>query len=66
MSGGGGKYQRRRTIERWEQMTPDERERFRQGLHGRAHCAVGFDTECVTLECGNPVNALVLGGFFLA
>lgn len=35
MSGGGGKYQRRRTIERWEQMTPEERDRFRQGLHGR-------------------------------
>jgi hypothetical protein len=34
MSGGGGRYQRRRTIERWEQMKPEERERFRQGLHG--------------------------------
>lgn len=34
-SGGRGKYQRRRTIERWEGMTPEEREKFREGLHGR-------------------------------
>jgi hypothetical protein len=26
---------RRRWMERWEQMTPDERERFRQGVEGR-------------------------------
>lgn len=26
---------RRRMFQRWEQMTPEERERFRQGLHGR-------------------------------
>ena len=34
-SGGGGKYRRRRTSERWEQMTQEEREKFRQGLQGR-------------------------------
>jgi hypothetical protein len=26
---------RRRMMERWAQMTPEERERFRQGMHGR-------------------------------
>jgi hypothetical protein len=30
---------RRRLLERWEAMTPEERERFRQGLRGRC----GFD-----------------------
>jgi hypothetical protein len=28
-------YWRRRMMERWEQMTPEERERFRQGMRGR-------------------------------
>src|SRR6267378_4353303 len=28
-------YWRRRMMERWEQMTPEEREKFRQGMHGR-------------------------------
>ena len=35
---GGGSYRsrsRRRMAERWDWMTPEERERFRQGLHGR-------------------------------
>jgi hypothetical protein len=32
--GGGGRW-RHRMSERWEQMTPEEREKFRQGLHGR-------------------------------
>ena len=27
---------RRRMIERWEKMTPEEREKFRQGMH--SHC----------------------------
>ncbi len=31
-SGGRGGYRRRRMRERWEQMTPEEREKFRQGL----------------------------------
>lgn len=31
---GPGRWQRR-WAERWEQMTPEERERFRQGRHGR-------------------------------
>jgi hypothetical protein len=26
---------RRRMVQRWEAMTPEERERFRRGLHGR-------------------------------
>jgi hypothetical protein len=30
---------RRRLAERWERMTPEERERFRQGIRG--HCGLG-------------------------
>jgi hypothetical protein len=33
--GGPGMYWRRRIIERWEQMTPEEREKFREGMRGR-------------------------------
>jgi len=35
--GGPGRhgYWRRRMLERWEQMTPEEREKFRQGVRGR-------------------------------
>lgn len=32
---GRGCGWRRRMIRRWEAMTPEERERFRRGLHGR-------------------------------
>jgi predicted membrane chloride channel (bestrophin family) len=32
---GYGRHWRRRMNERWEQMTPEERERFRQGIAGR-------------------------------
>jgi hypothetical protein len=35
LSGNASRRSRRRMFERWEQMTPEERERFRQGLHGR-------------------------------
>ena len=31
---GGGMHWRRRMLERWEQMTPEEREKFRAGLRG--------------------------------
>jgi hypothetical protein len=31
---GYGMHWRRRMIERWEQMTPEEREKFRQGMRG--------------------------------
>lgn len=31
---GGRPYFRRRMAERWEHMTPEERERFRQGMRG--------------------------------
>ena len=31
----GGIHWRRRMMERWEQMTPEEREKFRQGMRGR-------------------------------
>ena len=37
--GGGGMYSRRRIMsrmmERWERMTPEQREKFRAGLRGR-------------------------------
>jgi len=33
--GRGGHYWRHRMHERWAQMTPEERERFRSNLHGR-------------------------------
>jgi hypothetical protein len=32
---GGRMFWRRRMMERWEKMTPEEREKFRQGLRGR-------------------------------
>jgi hypothetical protein len=32
---GSGMYWKRRMAERWEQMTPEEREKFRQGMRGR-------------------------------
>lgn len=33
--GHGGSYSRRGMMERWAQMTPEERERFREGLRMR-------------------------------
>ena len=30
--GSGGRHWRRRMAERWEQMTPEEREKFKQGM----------------------------------
>ena len=33
--GFGGMHWRRRMAERWEQMTPEDREKFRQGMRGR-------------------------------
>jgi len=35
MSGGASRRSRRQMFERWERMTPEERERFRQRLYGR-------------------------------
>jgi len=35
LHGGGRNGMRRRMAERWEQMTPEEREKFRQGMRGR-------------------------------
>jgi hypothetical protein len=40
--GSGRSRFRRRLAERWEQMTPEERERFRHGLRGR--CGFGTST----------------------
>lgn len=36
---------RRRMYDRWEQMTPEEREKVRQGLHGRWGCAAQPDSK---------------------
>ncbi len=33
--GRGGPMWRRRMFDRWEQMTPDERKRFKEGMRGR-------------------------------
>jgi hypothetical protein len=36
---GHGLHRRHRMIQRWESMTPEEREKFRQGFRGRfCHC----------------------------
>ncbi len=40
--GGGPRGWRRHMAERWEQMTPEEREKFRSGMRGRWGC--GFRT----------------------
>lgn len=32
---GWGRHWRHRMMERWEQMTPEEREKFREGIRGR-------------------------------
>jgi len=37
--GGRGGYRRWRMRDRWEQMTPEEREKFRQGFRDRWGCA---------------------------
>src|SRR5579872_1510328 len=37
--GFGGSYHRRRLMQRWQHMTPEERERFREGM--RTRCGVG-------------------------
>jgi hypothetical protein len=47
--GGGGSHRSRRRIrermnERWEQMTPEERERLRQGLYGRGGQTTPLDS----------------------
>ena len=40
--GGPHSHVRRRMKERWEHMTPEERERFRRGMHGP--CGAGPST----------------------
>ncbi|MFL6450408.1 MAG: hypothetical protein ACJ746_22410 [Bryobacteraceae bacterium] len=37
-SGGGNRHWRRRMAERWEQMTPEEREKFKQGMRYGFRC----------------------------
>ena len=45
MSGNASRRSRRRMFERWEQMTPEERERFRQRLHGRGGRTTPLDSQ---------------------
>jgi hypothetical protein len=52
---GGGSHRsiyRRRMRERWEMMTPEERERFGKGLHDHwgAHDTAGFRAERLTQD----------------
>ncbi len=47
---GGGPRWRRRMIERWEQMTPEEREKFKQGM--RRGCGPWRNTEAPNREAG--------------
>jgi hypothetical protein len=51
--GSGRSGFRRRMAERWERMTPEERERFRQGMQGR--CGFGASPrESRPSEAGGP------------
>jgi hypothetical protein len=43
--GGGRRGWRRDMKERWEQMSPEERERLRAGMRGRWGCGFGHDRE---------------------
>jgi hypothetical protein len=46
LSGGSHRSRsRRRMAERWEQMTPEERERFRQSMPGRDRCTTPLDSQ---------------------
>lgn len=44
MSGGASRRSRRRMSERWEQMTPEERERFRHGFNNRSGSTTPLDS----------------------
>jgi hypothetical protein len=49
--GGPGMHWRRRMMERWEQMTPEEREKFRQGMRG------GWGGGCGPFSASGPPSA---------
>ncbi len=42
---GRGGFRRHRLMERWNQMTPEEQERFRQGLQGRWSCGASPESK---------------------
>jgi len=44
LSGNASRHSRRRMAERWEQMTPEERERFRQGFRDRTGRTTPLDS----------------------
>jgi hypothetical protein len=47
---GAGPRWRRRMMERWEQMTPEEREKFKRGMRGR--CGFRENVEVPNREAG--------------
>jgi hypothetical protein len=47
-------YWRRRMMQRWEQMTPEEREKFRQGLRGS--CGSSMPTATEPKAEGHPTS----------
>jgi hypothetical protein len=47
----GGRYQWQRHMkERWAQMSPEEREKFRAGMHGHHRCRFGSPDESVSVD----------------
>jgi hypothetical protein len=50
---GGGPRWRRRMLERWEGMTPEEREKFKQGM--RRGCGFRQNTESPNRQADVPV-----------
>jgi hypothetical protein len=50
--GGGGHRWRRRMMDRWEQMTPEERERFKQGVRRGCGRSVPAEVRTSGAEAG--------------
>ena len=48
--GGGRPGWKRHMAERWEHMTPEEREKFRAGMRGRRGCGFGSPSETDTQQ----------------
>jgi hypothetical protein len=48
--GGGPRGWKRHMAERWANMTPEEREKFRAGMRGRGRCGFGRQDEPVSQQ----------------
>ncbi len=46
--GGGGRGWKRHMDERWAQMSPEEREKFRAGIRGLRRCGFGRSNESIS------------------